>query len=639
MNGTGKVLGFKAGFPVMIRNRRIFSVDKISALVLLLLATLLSVSGSASEFRLVDASITDLQKALTKGNLTSIELVKRYLLRIEAYDQQNPELNAIIRINPDALTQAAELDRERAEQGARGPLHGIPVIVKDNFNTQGLPTTAGSVAFAGFIPTRDADQVARLKQAGAIILAKANMDELARDVRGNSSLGGQTRNPYDLSRNPGGSSAGTAVAVAANFASLGLGTDTCGSIRVPASFNALVGLRPSKGLSTIEGIMPLSVADDVAGPLARSVRDLATVLDVVALPTPSDTPNAQAKKPAYVAGLKQSKLGQMRLGKLGSYFDENGQTPTNKVLDQALETLQSRGLTLVDIDSALFDSLLAALTEAPPVITYQKDMADYLADNPIGDYQSVLPLEAQGLYHEFIDDWIPFKTFIQANPDAEQRYNDSRWRSLLSQAVDDVLRSHRLDALIYPSVKFTPAKIGEAQLGNNCGLSAYSGAPALSLPVGFTATGLPVGLELLGAGLSDEKLVATGYAIEQALNARRPPANTPPLIEGRAPEPISFTQRVGKQVEITFTFDPTRSELHYQTRYLDESDIYAVCLHTAKRGPVIQCLSGPEGRRMEGTVSLNAAHRKALHDDALYLRLYAPESPKGEKSIRIKLPK
>jgi Asp-tRNA(Asn)/Glu-tRNA(Gln) amidotransferase A subunit family amidase len=225
---------------------------------------------------------------MARGDLTSVALVETYLARIEAYDRNGARLNAILRVNPRALEEAAALDRERAGGGVRGPLHGIPVIMKDNYDTYDLPTTGASVALAGVVPPDDAFQVARLREAGAIVLAKSNMHELAMGITTVSSLGGQTRNPYDPDRNPGGSSGGTGAAVAAAFGAVGWGTDTCGSIRIPSCFNNLFGLRPTKGLSSIDGIIPLAHTQDVGGPLARSVTDLAVALDATVGPDPAD---------------------------------------------------------------------------------------------------------------------------------------------------------------------------------------------------------------------------------------------------------------------------------------------------------------------------------------------------------------
>ena len=232
-------------------------------------------------FDVFEASITEIRDALDGGQVSSVQLVQQYLDRILAYDKQGPKLNSIVRVNPKALAQAQALDTERQRKGSRGPLHGVPIVVKDNYNTDHMPTSGGSVALANFIPSENASQVDKLLRAGAIILAKTNLHEYAYGITSIGSLVGQTRNPYDPRRVPGGSSGGTGAAVAASFAAAGFGSDTCGSIRIPSAFNNLIGLRPSKGLSSIYGILPLSHTQDVAGPLARSAQDLAIILDIV----------------------------------------------------------------------------------------------------------------------------------------------------------------------------------------------------------------------------------------------------------------------------------------------------------------------------------------------------------------------
>ncbi|MEC7221096.1 MAG: amidase family protein, partial [SAR324 cluster bacterium] len=228
---------------------------------------------------LLEASIESIQQAMNSGSLTAVQLTQYYLDRIAAYDQQGTGLNSIRVLNDDALKQAAALDDERSRQGARSMLHGIPILVKDNYETKGMPTTVGSVLFKGFAPDRDAHLVSKLKNAGALLLGKTNMQEFAYGITNVGSIHGFTRNPYDLTRNPGGSSGGTGAAVAANFAVTGLGSDTCGSIRIPAAQNNLVGLRGTQGLMSRQGIFPLSSTQDIGGPLTKSVRDLAIMLD------------------------------------------------------------------------------------------------------------------------------------------------------------------------------------------------------------------------------------------------------------------------------------------------------------------------------------------------------------------------
>lgn len=243
---------------------------------------------TSQAFEVHEATIAQLQSAMADGRTSALLLVDAYLARIAAFDARGPALNAILRINPQARTDARQLDAERRAGRVRGPMHGVPIILKDNFNTSNMPTSAGSLALAGHQTADDAFIVKRLRDAGAVILGKANMHELAAGITSISSLGGQTRNPYDPRRCPGGSSGGTGAAIAASFAAIGWGSDTCGSIRIPAAFGSLVGLRPTQGLFSRAGVMPLSHTQDIAGPLARTVADLAVALDITVGADPAD---------------------------------------------------------------------------------------------------------------------------------------------------------------------------------------------------------------------------------------------------------------------------------------------------------------------------------------------------------------
>ena len=255
-------------------------------------------SAPAATVEVAEATIVELQAAMAAGEVTSKMLVEQYVARIDAYDEQGPRLNALLSLNPEAVATAEALDVERAAQGPRGPLHGIPVVLKDNFDTADMPTTGGSIALAGVVPPDDAFQVRRLREAGAVILGKTNLHELAAGITTVSSLGGQTRNPYDPARNPGGSSGGTGAAVAASFAAFGMGSDTCGSIRYPSAHHSLVGLRGTSGLSSRDGIIPLSHTQDIGGPLARSVTDLAIALDATVGSDPADPRHGAERRPA-----------------------------------------------------------------------------------------------------------------------------------------------------------------------------------------------------------------------------------------------------------------------------------------------------------------------------------------------------
>ncbi len=477
-----------------------------------------------------EASIKDLQLALVKKELSSVQLVDSYLERIAAFDEQGPELNAIIAINPDARALAAALDAERVTTGPRSPLHGIPIILKDNYSTKDLPTTGASKALADFTPNANATQVQRLLDAGAIILAKANLHEFAYGITTISSLGGQTRNPYDPSRVPGGSSGGTAAAIAASFAAVGMGSDTCGSIRIPAAFNNLVGLRPSKGLSSIYGIMPLASTQDVAGPLARNFEDLAVVLDIVSgydAKDPATAPMQTQPRPQFRASLGDVSLDGLRIGKLMNYY-ETAQEPVRAALDEAFEDLAAAGAVIVELSIPNMSELIARSGVIGQ--EFEVDLNAYLTE--FGGDTTLEQIVATGLYDPAVAGVLERSASSEQDPAAYAVALAAR--SELAIAIEMAMSTAQVELLAYPPIGALPVEIGEAQPGNNCSLSANSGLPALSVPIGFTDTGLPVGLEILGTAFSDVNLLATGYAVEQLAQARRAPATTPPLMTQRA---------------------------------------------------------------------------------------------------------
>src|SRR5579871_1325076 len=307
----------------------------------------------AQTFEVAESTIAEEAKAMSEGRITSKALVQGYLDRIAAFDHHGPRLNAIITINPKALLEAEALDRERTSKGPRGPLHGIPVIVKDNYSTADLQTTAGSIALLGFVPANDAFQVRKLREAGAVILGKSNLHELASGITTTGSAFGQTLNPYDPARHPGGSSGGTGAAIAASLAAAGMGSDTCGSIRIPSANNNLVGLRPTKGLSSIAGIVPLSTTQDVGGPLARSVADLAVMLDATIGEDPADPAThlpAGQTRPKFADHLQPGALNGARIGVLEPLFgDAADDREVIGVVRAAIEELKKEGATAMPV--------------------------------------------------------------------------------------------------------------------------------------------------------------------------------------------------------------------------------------------------------------------------------------------------
>jgi len=492
-------------------------------------------------FEVSEASILELQSAMTNGRVSAALLVDRYLERIAAYDQQGPRINAILHINPQARAQAEALDQERRLAGPRSLLHGIPVIVKDNYNTTDMPTTGASRALANFFPDRNATQVDLLLAAGAVIIAKANLHEFAYGITTISSLGGQTLNPYNLERVPGGSSGGTAAAVAANFASFGMGSDTCGSIRIPAAFNNLVGLRPTKGLSSIYGIMPLSQTQDVGGPLARSATDLAIILDLLSGYDPQDHATGliqQRPRLNFHIQLGTASFAGLRIGRLDSYY-QSADEAVQQLLDAALAEMVQMGAQVVDF--TIPD--MSALISRSGLIghEFETDLDNYLQEFGSPEYRSLEEIVASGLYHEALHNVLSRSAAGQQDADLYQ--SALLARTELFAAINEAMTSQQIDVVAYPPIGALPVRAGEVQPGNNCSLSANSGLPALSLPTGFSADGLPVGIELLGPQLSDAWLLALGYAYEQgaglspgsnpaptgANRHRRAPVSTPAL--------------------------------------------------------------------------------------------------------------
>ena len=468
------------------------------------------------------------------GRVTSAELVDAYLARIAAYEHAGPELNALLALNPLARDRAEQMDRERATRGPRGPLHGIPVILKDNFDTADMPTTAGSVALAGYIPPDDAFQVRKLREAGAIILAKANLYEFALNWTTVSSLGGLTRNPYDPGRTPGGSSGGTAASVAASFAAVGWGTDTCGSIRIPASHTGLFGLRPTKGLSSVDGIVPLAHTHDVGGPMARTATDLAIALDATVGADPADPATGVLvgrEPPGFVASLDARALEGARLGVLANYFGAGDLDPdVARLLHEALENLRALGAELVEVEIPDLQQRLRGYSLERH--EFKWDLMDYLAGNPGSPVTSLAQVLDRRLIHE---DAVAQARRYEETP---SRMTEAYRQALaigppLLSSTEGLLDDRSLDALVYPAVQRRPALLGESQRGSTCALSVVTGLPALVIPTGLTDTGLPVGLELLGRRFDDARLVSLGFAFEEAASPRRPPPTTPPLTEQR----------------------------------------------------------------------------------------------------------
>jgi Asp-tRNA(Asn)/Glu-tRNA(Gln) amidotransferase A subunit family amidase len=484
----------------------------------------------ASTFDVTEKSIVDLLAAQRIGTVTSHDLVDKYLARIRAYDKAGPQLNALIVLNPKALEEADALDGERKAGRVRGPMHGIPVVVKDNYATVDMPTTAGSLALAGFQTGRDAYMVRKLRDAGAVIIGKTNLHELAYGITSISSAGGQTRNPYDPTRNPGGSSGGTGAAVAASFAAAGIGTDTCGSIRNPSSENSLWGLRGTIGLSSRDGIVPLAHSQDIGGPLARTVTDLLLMLDATVGYDPNDevTRAAQGHIPrTYNGSVGDAGLGDVTIGVLTPLF---GAAPEDQevagIVRNALEDIKSLGAGMVDVPFPELDDLLRDTSVINAEFKF--DLQDYLARYSNPPVHTLADILSSGRYHSAVEAVLKRAEEVTAR-DSESYKAALEKREQARQTVLGMMNSRHVTALVYPTLRRKPALIGQPQGGSNCQLSATTGFPAISMPAGFTSDGLPVGMDLLGTPWSEPTLLRVAYAYERLAAPRKPPRTTPPL--------------------------------------------------------------------------------------------------------------
>ncbi len=491
---------------------------------------------SAARFVVEEASIADIHEALMAARTTCVAIVQAHLDRIAAYDHQGPALNAIITINPRALEIAKEQDRQRAAGGTLPRLHCIPVIAKDNYDTADMPTTGGALSLAKSMPPDDAFVIERLRGAGAIIIAKANLTELARGGTTVSALGGQTRNPYDLTRTPGGSSGGTGAAIAASFGVIGTGSDTGQSTRSPSSANSLVGLRPTRGLISRDGIIPISSTQDEAGPIARTVEDAARMLDVMAGYDPADpiTAFSHGRIPkTYTSSLDAAGLKGARIGVLTDVFGADAiHEPVNRVMERAIADMTKHGATLVRISIPNLQALTADMTlgefESRAAVNH------YLASlGPNAPVQTLTELIAKGGLHPAIEADVKAGEAMADGVHSEEYRGRLTRRDDLRRAVMNVIAAERLDAILYPHQRRLVALIGDEQLERNGVLSNGTGFPALTVPAGFSEPtptapdGVPVGLELLGPDWSEATLFRLAFAFEQATRIRKPPASTP----------------------------------------------------------------------------------------------------------------
>jgi Asp-tRNA(Asn)/Glu-tRNA(Gln) amidotransferase A subunit family amidase len=513
----------------------------IRFVVCLIIAPLALLAQQSVPFEVEETTIAQVHEAMRAGRLTCVGLVGQYLKRIEAYDKNGPAINSIVTINPDAEKQAAELDRRFAQSGLTGPLHCVPMIVKDNFETQGLQTTDGALALAGYIPSQDAFEVKRVKEAGAIVLAKSNMAEWAFSPfeTVNSILPGYTRNPYALNRVTAGSSGGTAAAIAASFGLVGLGSDTGNSIRGPSSHQALVGIRSTMGLTSRAGVLPLNLLADIAGPMARTVEDAARVFQVVAGADPNDpvTSAASAHLPQdYMASLDRNGLRGSVIGVLRPAYERDTTDPEIvRVFMAAVEDLRRAGATIVD--PAVVEGLDAIRRPqgAAPCMGFKYDLNHYLAARagqvPV---KSLAEIIKSGGFHPSVQRRLETAEAGPANgPESAACQADTAYRDKVREAVFKTMDKLKLDAFVYPTWSNPPRLIGDLNTpaGDNSQFySPTTGFPAINVPMGFTRGGtLPAGMSIYGRAWSEPALLKIAYAYEQLTHHRRPPSTTPPL--------------------------------------------------------------------------------------------------------------
>lgn len=515
------------------------------------------VAARAVEFD--QATVAELNAAFAAGTLTSEKLVELCIARIQAFDRQGPSLHAIITLNPEAVEIARALDDERKAKGPRSPLHGIPVILKDNFDTEDMQTTGGSVLLEGSIPPDDAFVVKKLRAAGAIILGKANMSEFASPPN-RSSLGGQSRNPHDLDRSPAGSSSGTGVSVAAGYAPLGMGSDTGGSIRGPSAANGIVGLKPTHGLLSRHGIIPLALSFDTGGPMTRHVYDAAAMLSVMTGVDPDDAATMKSKGKLQTDYTKFLKADALKGARIGIARDFSGFDPdVDWTVNTAIIAMKKAGATVMDVRfptwflADLFDDLGGVfMTVLNPEFKVQ--LTEYLATRTGPNYPKSMDelVERSYEFKSMRGDgvapnpirWADFEDVLKSPSLTDYEYLVARDHGLpmLRALVEGVFAAEKLDAIIYPTstrrpglIEATPSGAAAPPSGGSnptrsaTSIANLTGFPDLVVPAGFTGSGMPVGLSFLGLAFSEPKLFALGYSFEQLTHALRRPVHTPPL--------------------------------------------------------------------------------------------------------------
>ncbi len=510
----------------------------LAGLAVVATATGCAVPGPMSSFELQDATVASIHAAFASGALTCTQLTKLYLDRIEAYNLKGPMLRAILTVNPNAMKTAAEMDRQyRASPGSAGLLHCIPIILKDNYDTADMPTSGGSISMKDSVPPADAFTVARMRKAGALILAKANLQEFARGGMSVSSLGGQVLNPYDLTRTPGGSSGGTGVAIASNMGVLGTGSDTGQSIRSPASANNLVGVRPTRGLVSRAGVIPNSLTQDEIGPITRTVTDAALLLDVMAGYDPVDpiTAFSNGRIPkTYTQLLGRDALKGARIGVMMNLMGTaERHREVNAVMEDVIAKMQSLGATIVRFDLPEYDKLagMVSTSQFEARTVTEKYFATLGPNAPVKTFSELVAAKKSAV-QKTLETELAVVDGMNSQAYKDRTLNRDRLRMIVAGKIAEL----GLDAILYPLQKILVARVTDAdQLERNGTLSNGTGFPAVTFPGGFSTPtavaplGVPVGAELLALDYTEAKLLAYTYAFEQAFKLRKPPASTPRL--------------------------------------------------------------------------------------------------------------
>jgi amidase len=507
-------------------------------------ASALTATAARPAFELDEMTIRDLQSGMASGKYTAHSLVRKYLDRIDDIDKHGPAINSVIELNPDALAIATELDRERKAKRARGPLHGIPILIKDNIDTHDrMMTTAGSLALTGSVPSQDSFVAKKLRDAGAVILGKTNLSEWANfrsthSTSGWSGRGGQTRNPYVLDRNPCGSSSGTGAAIAANLATIGIGTETDGSVVCPSNANGLVGIKPTLGLISRSGIIPIAHSQDTAGPMCRTVTDAAILLGaLVDFDSRDNATRASAGKSLsdYTKSLDPAGLKGARIGVHRKAFGFND--ATDKLLNDCIEVIKRSGATVIDpanipTQGKFDDSELEVL-----LYEFKTDLHAYLAslgpNAPMKSLKEIIDFNDQ--HHDREMPYFGQDLFVKAQakgPLTDKAYRDAlakNHRMSRLQGIDFIMNKSKLDALLAPTggpAWTTDWVNGDHFTGGYSTASAVAGYPHITIPAGFVF-GLPVGISFFGRAWSEATLIKFAYAFEQATKARRPPQFLP----------------------------------------------------------------------------------------------------------------